>query len=242
MFRTRRLDADLDDEIHTHLELLAADHERRGLTPSEARAAALRDFGGVAQVAEAYRAQRGLPLVDALAQDVRYALRTWRRAPGFAAVVVAVLALGIGVNSAMFTFVDALLFRPLPGRSAELVGLYSHDPTQPNSYRIFSYPNYADVRDRNDVFDSLIAYSFVTAGQPAGDVMRRLFVEIVSANFFSALGVNLVAGRAFTADEGKPGATSPVAIASYGTWQESGFDPAFVGRTVRINAHDLTIV
>jgi len=242
VFRTRRLDADLDDEIHTHLELLAADHERRGLTPSEARAAALRDFGGVAQVAEAYRAQRGLPLVDALAQDVRYALRTWRRAPGFAAVVVAVLALGIGVNSAMFTFVDALLFRPLPGRSAELVGLYSHDPTQPNSYRIFSYPNYADVRDRNDVFDSLIAYSFVTAGQPAGDVMRRLFVEIVSANFFSALGVNLVAGRAFTADEGKPGATIPVAIASYGTWQESGFDPAFVGRTVRINAHDLTIV
>ena len=242
VFRTRRLDADLDDEIHTHLELLAADHERRGLTPSEARAAALRDFGGVAQVAEAYRAQRGLPLVDALAQDVRYALRTWRRAPGFAAVVVAVLALGIGVNSAMFTFVNALLFRPLPGRSAELVGLYSHDPTQPNSYRIFSYPNYADVRDRNDVFDSLIAYSFVTAGQPAGDVMRRLFVEIVSANFFSALGVNLVAGRAFTADEGKPGATIPVAIASYGTWQESGFDPAFVGRTVRINAHDLTIV
>jgi predicted permease len=241
-FGGRRLDADFDDEIRTHLELLAADHERRGLTPSDARAAALRDFGGVVQVAEAYRAQRGLPLVDALAQDVRYALRTWRRAPGFAAVVVVVLALGIGVNSAMFTVVNALLFRPLPGRAAQLVGLYSHDPTQPNSYRTFSYPNYADIRDHNDVFDGLIAYTFAIAGRPAGDVMRRTFVEVVSANFFGTIGVRLAAGRTFTDDEDKPGANIPVAVASYASWQESGFDPALVGRTVRINAQDFTVV
>jgi predicted permease len=242
MFGRRRLDADLDDELRMHLELLAADHERRGLTPSEARAAALRDFGGVAQVTEAYRAQRGLPLVDALAQDVRYALRAWRRAPAFAFVVVAVLALGIGVNSAMFTFVDALLFRPLQGRAAELVGLYSHDPAQPNAYRIFSYPNYADIRDRNDVFDDLVAYTFATAGRPAGDVMRRTFVEVVSANFFSAIGMTLAAGRTFSADEERPGADIAVAIASYAHWRESGFDPAFIGRAMRVNTRDFTIV
>src|SRR2546426_7021412 len=218
VFASRRRDEELDEELRGHLDLLADEHQRRGLSRADAERAALRDFGGVARVKESYREQRGIPFLDTLAQDRRYAIRMWRREPGFSLVVIAVLALGIGVNSAMFTLVNTLLFHPLSGRASELVGLYSHDPTQPNSYRIFSYPNYADIRNRHDVFDSLIAYSFVTAGQPAGDVMRRLFVEIVSANFFSALGVNLVAGRAFTADEGKPGATIPVAIASYGTW------------------------
>ena len=165
-----------------------------------------------------------------------------RRAPGFSVVVILVLALGIGANSAMFTFVNALLFRPLSGRASELVGLYSHDPTQPNSYRSFSYPNFADIRDRNDVFDEVIAYTFSLAGRPAGDVMQRTFVEVVSSNFFSAIGVGMAAGRAFLPDEERPGADIPVAVASYAAWEQSGFDPSFIGRTVRINIRDFTIV
>jgi predicted permease len=242
LLTARRRDAELDEELHAHLDLLARDHQQRGLSYDEARRAALGDFGGVARITEIYREQRGIPLLDAAAQDVRYALRMWRRAPGFSLLVIAVLALGIGANSAMFTVVNALLFRPLSGRAAELVGLYRHDPNQPNSYRMFSYPNYTDIRDRNDVFDGLIAYSFTTAGMPAGDAMRRTFVEVVSANFFGTIGVSLAAGRTFTADEDKPGANIPVAIASYGLWQESGFDPAFLGRTLRLNAQDFTIV
>src|SRR5207247_4960844 len=163
-----------------HLDLLADEHQRRGLSRADAERAALRDFGGVARVKESYREQPGIPFRDALAQDLRYAIRMWRREPGFSLVVIAVLALGIGVNSAMFTLVNTLLFRPLSGRASEFVGLYSHDPTQPNSYRIFSYPNYADIRDRNDVFDDVIAYDFATAGVPAGDVTRRTYVELVS--------------------------------------------------------------
>jgi predicted permease len=240
--RARRLDADLDDEMRAHLDMLADEHQARGLSPADARAAALRDFGGVARTKESYRDQRGMPFVDTLAQDVRYGLRMWRRAPGFSAVVVAVVALGIGANSAMFTFVNAMLFRSLSGRAAELVGVYSHDPTQPNSYRVFSYPNFADIRDRNDVFDELIAFTFTLTGRPAGDVMQRAFVELVSANFFSAIDVRLAAGRAFTADEERPGAKFPVAIASYAAWQKAGFDPAFVGRTIRINTQDFTVV
>ena len=241
-FRSKPLDADLDEEVRAHLDMLVDDHRRRGLSPADARAAALRDFGGVAQTIESYRDQRGLTGVDTVFQDLRYAIRMARRAPGFSAVVVLVLALGIGANSAMFTFVNALLFRPLPGRAAELVGLYSHDPTQPNSYRIFSYPNYVDIRDRNDVFQGLIAYTFALAAQPAGDVMQRTFVEVVSDNFFSTIGVNLAAGRAFTSEEERAGVNVPVAIASYAAWQKSGFDPSFVGRTIRINAQDFTIV
>jgi len=242
LFATRRLDTDLDDEMRAHLDLLADEHRRRGLSEEQAQLAARRDFGSVAYIAERYREQRGMPFLDTLMQDVRYAIRVLRRAPGFTAIVVVVLALGIGANSAMFTLVNALLFRPLSGRAAELVGVYSHDPNEPNSFRIFSYPNYADVRDRSDVFESLIAYTFAMAGRPAGDVMRRTFVEVVSGNFFSAIGVTLAAGRTFTAEEERPGADVPVAIASYTSWQETGFDPAFIGRTMRVNARDFTIV
>jgi len=241
-FSTSRRDDEFDEEVRAHLDLLAEEHQRRGLSRAEAEQAALRDFGGVARTKESYRDQRGLPFLDTLFQDVRYAIRMWARAPGFSVVVILVLALGIGVNSAMFTLVNALLFRPLSGRAGEMLGLYSHDPTQPNSFRSFSYPNYADIRDRNDVFDNLVAFTFAMAGKPAGDVMQRRFVELVSGNFFAAIGVSLAAGRTFTADEDKPGANIAVAIASYASWQETGFDPTFLGRRVRLNAQDFTIV
>jgi putative ABC transport system permease protein len=177
-----------------------------------------------------------------LLQDLRFGVWTLVKTPGFTGVAVLVLALGIGANSAMFTFVNALLFRPLSGRASELVGLYSHDPTEPNSYRNFSYPNFADIRDRNDVFDEVIAYTFSIAGRPAGDVMQRAFVEVVSSNFFSAIGVGMATGRAFLPEEERPGADIPVAVASYAAWEQSGFDPSFVGRTLRINVRDFTIV
>src|SRR5438034_2521678 len=242
LFTTHRLDAELDEEIRAHLAMLEDEHRRRGLSPGEARAAARRDFGGVARTVETYRDQRGFVLLDTLAQDLRYALRMTRRAPGFSIVVALVLALAIGANSAMFTVVNALLFRPLPGRAADLLGLYSHDPSQPNSYRNFSYPNYTDIRDRNDVFDQVIAHTAAQVGEPSGDVTTRVFVEVVSANFFSAMGVALAAGRTFTPDEDRPGANIPVAIANYARWQKTGFDPAFVGRTIRVNTQDFTIV
>ena len=242
LFATHRLDAELDDEIRSHLELLADEHRRRGLSADAARAAALRDFGGVAATKEIYRDQRGLAWLEALLQDVRYALRMMKRAPGFSVVVILVVALGIGANSAMFTFVNALLFHPMSGRTGDLLGLYSHDPAQPNSYRSFSYPNYIDIRDRNDVFDQVVAYTAASAARPAGDVMQRMFVEVVSANFFGAIGVPLAAGRNFTTEEDRPGANIPVAIASYDSWRRTGFDPSFVGRTIRVNLQDFTVV
>jgi predicted permease len=240
--RGRRRDAEFDEEIRAHLAMLTEEHERRGLSPEAARQAARREFGGVTQITEAYREQRGLPFVDTLAQDVRYALRIWRRAPGFNLVVILVLALGIGANSAMFTVVNALLFRPLPGRAADLVGVYSHDPAKLDSYRSFSYPNYVDIRDRADIFDGVLAHTFALVGVAEGELTRRRFVEVVSSSFFSTIGIQLAAGRPFTADEERPGSGSPVAIVSYGQWKDAGLNPAFVGSTVRINSRDFTIV
>jgi len=180
--------------------------------------------------------------LETFSHDIRYAFRMWLRAPAFAAVVVAVLALGIGANTAMFSVVNSLLFRPLPGRGSELVGVYSHDRTRPDVYRNFSYPNYADLRDRSEAFDKLLAHTFAMVGMPAGETTRRAFVDVVSSNFFDTLGVSLAAGRPFTADEERPGAAIPVAIVTYQYWRREAFNPAILGRILRVNAQDFTIV
>jgi predicted permease len=175
-------------------------------------------------------------------QDVAYASRTFAKAPGFTAIAVLVLAIGVGANTAIFSIVNELLLRPLSGRAGELVGTYSRDRTAPDSFRAFSYPNYADLRDQSDIFDGLMAHTFTMVGMPAGDETRRTLASVVSSNYFDTLGVRLAAGRAFTAEEERPGANVPVAIATYARWQREQLDPSFVGKTVRINARDYTLV
>ena len=167
--------------------------------------------------------------------DLRFGFRVLRKSPGFSLVAIAVLALGIGANSAMFTIVNALLFRPLAGRADELVGVYSRDRTKQDIYRAFSYPEYVDARDRSDVFDGLMAHTFAMVGLPAGDGMRQAFVDVVTSNYFDTLGVQLAEGRAFTAEEERPGARVPVAIVGQAR-------AALLGRTLKINTIDFTVV
>jgi predicted permease len=180
--------------------------------------------------------------VTRLLQDVRFALRSFAKAPGFTAVALAVLALGIGANSATFTIVNALLFKPVASQEDGMVGLFRSDRTKPDSFRAFAYPNYVDVREQNDVFDALAAHTFTMAGMSAGSGTRRIFVELVSANYFETLKVALAAGRGFSAAEERPAANLPVAIVPYERWHASGFDPGFVGSTIKINSVDFTIV
>jgi predicted permease len=175
-------------------------------------------------------------------QDIAYAFRTFTKAPGFSVLAILVLAVGIGANAAIFSIVNELLLRPLSGRAGELVGAHSRDRTKPDSYRAFSYPNYVDIRQQTDVFDSLMAHTFTMVATTSGDESRRTLASIISSNYFDTLAVRLAAGRTFTADEERPGANLPVAIATYGQWQKAQLDPAFVGSTMRINARDFTIV
>ncbi len=176
-----------------------------------------------------------------LFQEFRHAVRVLRRTPGFTAVAVLVLALGIGANTAAFSLVNALLLQPRPGRIDQLVTVCNRDRGKADSYRDFSYPLYLDLKGRGDLFESLMAHSFAMVGIREGDTTRRSFATLVSANYFSTLGVRLVAGRPFTTEQERPGG-APVAIASYSAWRRAGFDRAFIGRTVRINATDVTIV
>src|SRR5262245_53321007 len=168
-------------------------------------------------------------------QDLRFGFRTLAKTPGFTAVAIGVLALGIGANTAMFTLVNALLLRPLAGQADELVGLYSHDRTKPGSFRGFSYPDYVDVREGNDVFDNLMAHTFAMVGVPQGDATRQTFIEVVSSNYFDALGVRLAAGRGFTRDEERPGARQAVVIVRNDR-------AALLGQTIKVNAIDFTVV
>jgi predicted permease len=169
-------------------------------------------------------------------QDLRFGLRTLMKTPGFTLVAVLVLTVGIGANSAMFSVVNALLIRPLAGHADELVGLYSHDRTKPDSsYRAFSYDNYVDIRNTNDIFASLLAHTFAMVGVPSGDTTRQTFIEVVSSNYFDALGVPLVAGRSFSADEERPNARVPVAIVKHDRRD-------LLGTTIKINSIDFTVV
>jgi putative ABC transport system permease protein len=175
-------------------------------------------------------------------QDAEYALRTFAKSPGFAAVAILVLGVGIGANTAIFSIVNELLLRPLSGHAGDLVGLFSHDRTRPDSYRAFSYPNYSDIREQSDLFEGLMAHTFGMVGVPVGDDTRRTFASVVSSNYFDTLGVRLAAGRPFTAEEERPGAQIRVVIVPYARWQKEGLDPAFIGKTIRVNAGDFTVV
>jgi len=174
-------------------------------------------------------------------QDVRYGVRVLLSKPGFTAAAVLVLALGIGANSAVFSLINAFLLKPLAvERPEQLAGLYSRDTKHPDVYRAFSYPNYVDIRDNHQVFTSLAAMNMALVGIQEGDTTRRTFAGVVSSNYFSTLGVTLLRGRPFLAEEEKPGAELAV-IVTYPFWKQKGEDPALVGKQVRINGRLFTV-
>jgi putative ABC transport system permease protein len=163
--------------------------------------------------------------------------------PGFSLAAVVVLALGIGGSTAMFSVVDALLLKPLMiHRADRIVGCFSRDTQRPDSYRGFSYPNYADLRADNGVFSGLAAHDLALVGVKDGDTTRRVFSDIVTANYFDTLGVPLFRGRTFTPEEEKPGSQIPSLIVSYSNWRKTGSDPDLLGKTRQINGRIFTIV
>ncbi len=179
-----------------------------------------------------------------LLQDARYSLRLLFKNPGFSLTAILVLALGIGANAAVFTLVNTLFLRPMPGseRPGQVVGIYSHDHTKPDSYRAFSYPGYVDVRDHSRGFTSVMAFTVSFVGIGEADATRRTFGSAITRNYFATLGVDLLAGRTFTAEEERPGSQAAVAIVSYPYWKSHGGDLAILGRTVRLNSRPFTIV
>jgi predicted permease len=234
---------DLQRELEHHLELETAAGVRRGLPPDEARAAALRSFGGMAQVQEDVRDAWGVRHWDNFRQDAAYALRGLRHNPGFAAVVILTLALGIGANTAIFSVVHGVLLRPLPYREPDhLVTLNQTAPKAGRPVLGFSVQDFTDFRERNRAFAALAEYHsmwFILLGRAEPE---RVQTGVVSDNYFDLLGVKALHGRTFLPGEDRPGAPA-VLVLGHEYWMRSfGGNPDVVGKVFEMNNRPHTVV
>jgi predicted permease len=176
-------------------------------------------------------------------QDFRFAFRQLWKSPSFTIAAVTVLALGIGVNTAIFSLVDTMLFKPPAYKEpSEIVQLFSQDKKNPKSFRSFSYPTYSDIREQNTVFSGLLAHYDTIVGLGEKGNTRRTLADLVSANYFAVLGVSPAYGRSFLPEEEKPGRDERVAIVSYRFWQKHSSDPSLLGQSLLINGRAFTVV
>lgn len=180
--------------------------------------------------------------MTALLKDLRFALRLFTRQPGFAAVAILVLGLGIGANTTMFSLVNELILKPRPGAGEELVQVFSRHRTEPDSFRSFSYDNFADLRARTDLFAALTAHNPGMVGLTEGDTTRRAFIDITTGDLFKTFDVPLAVGRTFTAEEERPGAEIPVTIISHPLWERLGSPSDVLGHILRINQRDFSVI
>ena len=246
LWRRRQLEEQLDKELRFHLEQHASDLIARGYDPREARRQATLALGGPEQVKEECRDARGTRWLEDLAQDLRYALRTLRQRPGFAAVALLTLALGIGATTVMFTLINGVLLRPLPFPHPDRLLTLNEQTKGITDYRwgdlwAYSYPNYLDCkRESNSLDTAAWRYNGGTVSAP-GEAEHVDAVEM-SAELFSVLGVTLFRGRAFLPEDDRPGA-APVAIISHGLWQRHyGGSPGAIGKPLVFEGSSYTVV
>jgi predicted permease len=247
IFRRDKLDHELDAELAAHLELATEENLQRGLAPEEARRQALIRFGGKQQAIEQHRDARGLPGLEILFQDLRYAVRALFKNPGFTIAVVVTLALGIAVNATMFSLVSAfLLRRPVVHEPDRVAVVTSINPTRgflPDTNPV-SAPNYFAWREANDVFSDISAaeeYRTVSL-TAARDKPEALSSAAVSSNYFNVLGVSAQLGRTFADAENQPG-HDHVVILGHELWQRRfGSNSSVIGSTIRLNREDYTII
>jgi predicted permease len=258
LLRRDREAVELQEEMRLHVEQRARRMEERGLGAEEARYAARRQFGNPATLQDASAAEWGWQAWDRLAQDVRQGLRTLRKSPGFTAFAVLTLAIGLGMNSAIFSVVDAVMLRPLPYAQPErLVSLWEEN-TQPN-LQVFnshgspvgarsprrttvSFANLVDYRKGAASYEGLAAYDLTQRNLTGNGTPERIGGEMVSPEFFAVLGVEPQMGRAFLAEDDRTDAPA-VAIVTHTFWQKRmGGDPEVLGRSIRLDERPYRIV
>jgi predicted permease len=245
--RAEPLDQELNHEIAAHIEMAVEENLRRGLSEGEARRQALIQFGGVDQAHEQHHEARGLPWLDALAQDLRFSFRTLWRDRGFTFVAVSILALGIGANIAVFSVESTLLLRPLPFRdSQQLVRIVEKNPAAGESSKTYTADATQDFQQQNRSFQSVSGYfpftppdNFKLVGQGQPLPVTGL---LVAENFFQTLGIEPILGRLFTAEEyvqhGRP-----VTLLSHAFWKRQfGGNRDIVGQTINLSGTPVTVV
>ena len=243
LFRKSKLETQLDSELRFHVEEQIADNIAAGMAPAEARRRALAQFGGLEYIKEETRDARGTHFVDTLLQDIRFAFRMLRKSPGFTAVAVLTLALGIGANTAIFSVVDAVLLRAFPYPNAgELVLVFNTPVKQPDALSALSYRDFRECREQNRVFSEMAGNAFhdltlTGAGEPS-----IVNTADVTPEIFSLLGVKPLAGRTLLPEDGKQGA-APVAIVSENLWRgRFGSNPNLIGQSISLDMRAFTVV
>ena len=234
IFRKRRLDRELDDELRFHIDALIEQNLRRGMSPDEARQEAQRSFGGVEQAKEAYRDRRGIPTIETLLQDLRYSQRVPRQSPIFTTVAIFTLALGIGATSAIFSVVNAVLLKPLPFRGADrLVLVRQQIPKLGLQPMRVAAPDTVEYR-KSEVFEEAGTMQNRVVDLSGDGGPEQIIGGRVSANLFPMLGAAPLAGRLFSEDEDR--LRTRVVLLTYGLWQRRyGRDPKIIGRAILLN-------
>jgi predicted permease len=256
LFRRRNLEAEMAEEMRTHLELEAAARRAEGLSEGEARLAAQRAFGGSDQAKERCRDEFHLVWLEQLGQDMRYAIRSLAKSPAFTLTAVVTLGLGIGVNAALFSAVNMVGLRPLPIKNPQDIVVLSARTARGDPHGGFGYAEYLDYRTDNGTLEGLLALvegnrrnaSFEDEGAAQADPARDgrgsnlVTVRWVSDNYFAVLGGTLQLGRVFRPDEAKLGAP-PTIVLSHLFWETRyRRDPQVIGRTVVINRQPVTVI
>ena len=254
LFGNHRADNELAREVEAHLVLLADDFERRGMSPEEARLAAMRAYGGVEQAKQAHRDERSLLWMEHSLQDLRHAGRALVHSPGFTLTAIATIALGVGVNTTLFTAYNAVALKPLPvadaGSVMRLRRTLASGFIGENQYA-FSYPEFINLQSHQKVFQSVIAASWpvkvlLSAPGASGSSANQLTpaqAQLVSGNYFGALGISARIGRVFGPDEDRGAGGNPVVVLSHAFWQRQyRGDPRVLGGVVRLGNTSFTII
>ena len=239
----RAMDEEFEREMESHLELLTEENVRRGMPPEEAKRAARLRLGGLTQLKETNRELRGLPLLETFVRDTRYAFRMLRKNPGFTAVAVLTLALGIGANTAIFSVVYAVLLKPLPYTNPDqLFTAFQANKQQGIAETGCSYPNFEDWRAQNHVFSELagiLAHQLTLTERGEPSVVNT---SVVTPELFALLDVKPLAGRIFYPADGKRGAP-PVALVSEELWRSRfGADPNILGTSINLDKRPFTVI
>ena len=241
-FKDRR-ERELAAEMDSHLQLHIADNLRAGMTPESAHREALMKLGGIEQTKELYRERRGLPFLETLLQDLRYAVRVLGNNLGFTALAVLTLALGIGANTAIFTVVNSVLLRPLPYPERDrLVMVWERSSKNPQVHNVIAPADFLDWRAQNHVFDQMSAIGWGVGtltgqGEPESLVGRQ-----VSAPFFGMLGAQPALGRTFTEEDDRPGQDHVVVLSDRLWKRRFSSDPAVLGRAITLNGRPYVVV
>jgi predicted permease len=242
LFRKEQLDRELQDELVSHLEMHIEDNLRSGMSPAEARRQALLKLGGLEQTKESVRDTRTLPFLETFLQDLRFGLRMLRQNSGVTITVVLTLALGVGVNTAMFSLLNGWLLRPLPVPAPEQIIVLASQQKE-GSNGNFSYPDLLDFQRQAGTFSDLFAYAFGIGGLSADGDAREIAYSCVTGNYFSALGVKPLFGRLFVPGESeKPGEELQIVL-GYSFWlRKFGGDRGVLGKRVLVNGKAATVI